>query len=663
MFQQNKKPLALLAIVIFILSIPTANAFLPLEGGNIIIQTTTVNGKQGTYNQTQANNVTINSGGYKINFINGTGATINVKNSNAGKQVNVTISAGAGSGVSSLNSLTGALTIACVSGNTTCTTSGGNTITINTAWNVVTTGLSAQTITKQITLNNLVLGGQMNLAGNTILNTGIITVPTTTGTLAETSQLRTYQNNTGSNLGTSGIGPYSGMSGSVLQFLKLTSANNNCSFSGNTTNVILTCVSGSSSGSQLFDADHASGSTSLVGPRLNATANTAKTISGGNGISFSNANTTHFQINQKIYQNNTINNLAQSVNYNIVRGGVGNVTVTNSTNQVAINLGSNVVVTGGNNQTLSKALNFTLGQEIFVPRGKTWSSLNIGTQLNPPISLRQGDVWIQGSNLAYNDNSNMTQILSVASAIHSLNNLVATTQTFANTANITVSSSINVHTIKTGSNYVMTNGAFQIIAKPIQINQLNDSTAIVDDNDATKKITWDSNGMTTGVTTTIRNNATSSQGINIPATRETETFAMKPQTGLLSNSTTQTLSSLTSSYRMVGYPVSITPQITGNVKISFTTSIADATATDGCSIELFFGTGSAPHSGAGATGTLIGFAIPATSATASASVPLSINYAVTGLVLGTTYWIEPALETITAGTCSVKGGLSIAQEY
>lgn len=49
-----------------------------------------------------------------------------------------------------------------------------------------------------------------------------------------------YQNNTGSNLGTSGTGVYSGTSGSVLQFFKLIPANNLLGITSNATNVILT---------------------------------------------------------------------------------------------------------------------------------------------------------------------------------------------------------------------------------------------------------------------------------------------------------------------------------------------------------------------------------------------------------------------------------------
>ena len=48
-------------------------------------------GSMGTYNETLANNTLINSGGYKINYINGTGDPVHVVNSNSGQQVNITI--------------------------------------------------------------------------------------------------------------------------------------------------------------------------------------------------------------------------------------------------------------------------------------------------------------------------------------------------------------------------------------------------------------------------------------------------------------------------------------------------------------------------------------------------------------------------------------------
>lgn len=98
-----------------------------------------------------------------------------------------------------------------------------------------------------------------------------------------------------SNLGTSGTAVFSGISGSLLQFFKLISGNSNCVITVNSTNVIFTCNSITSINSQ-------------TGPA-----------------------------------------------YNIV-GTLNNVTVTNSTNQGKINLGSRVVIIDGSNQEITKGI-------------------------------------------------------------------------------------------------------------------------------------------------------------------------------------------------------------------------------------------------------------------------------------------------------------------
>lgn len=151
----------------------------------------TQNSNHGTYNQTYANNVLVNSGGHRFNFLNGTNSTIDVVNDPTRNQVNITISSTGGSGtsgVSSLNALTGALTIACVAGNTTCTTSGGNTITINTAYNIATLNLN-EIFSGITTMNNLKLGGQMNINGQTMQSFGhVYSWQNHTGTVCLTNQ-------------------------------------------------------------------------------------------------------------------------------------------------------------------------------------------------------------------------------------------------------------------------------------------------------------------------------------------------------------------------------------------------------------------------------------------------------------------------------------------
>lgn len=93
----------------------------------------------------------------------------------------------------------------------------------------------------------------------------------TTGNILLTT--KTYQNNTGTNLGTSGSGVYSSMSGSALQFLKLISANNNCSFSTNSTNVIITCSDTNTA--QVVNADNGE---SLISSKFNATETKLMTL-------------------------------------------------------------------------------------------------------------------------------------------------------------------------------------------------------------------------------------------------------------------------------------------------------------------------------------------------------------------------------------------------
>ena len=312
----NKTLPILLSILIVFSSLSYAYAFFPLQGEPIIIQNinqTSTN--HGTLNQTQANNATINSGAYKLNFINGTGVTTQVVNSAGGKQVNVTISASGVAGVTSLNALAGALTIIGVDGNTTVSTVGGTQIKINTAWQIVTVNGGSQEITKQLTLDTLVLGGQANGNSQSFINlnhvnstkvfqSGKQVIDTLSGggsvSISGSGNSRTitgstYQNNTGSNLGTSGTGIYSGMSGTVLQFLKLISANSNCSISSNSTNVILTCNTGTDTNTAQLASSSPTGYF-LNDTNNNATQTTVKSVVAGTGIGLSNATAHHLAI-------------------------------------------------------------------------------------------------------------------------------------------------------------------------------------------------------------------------------------------------------------------------------------------------------------------------------------------------------------------------------
>ena len=554
--QKHKAILA--SILILSLFSQSAFAFLPLGADNIIIQNIqTTSTKQGTYNKTLANNTIINSGGIGWNLLNGSGNPIHAVNDPTRNQINITISSTGSAGVTSLNALNGALTIACVSGNTTCTTSGGNTITINTAYNVVTTGLASQEITKQLTLDNLVLGGNANgnnkhftginnlnatkvfqngnqvidslsagtaigLSGSgnsrTVKNIGVVSVAvigsgsTSANTGNITITTKTYQNNTGSNLGTSGTGVYSSMSGSVLQFLKMISANSNCSFSSNTTNVILTCSTGS-----------ANPAPKVV---INSFNSSSFTFGGGPGIS---------------------------------------------------------VLTASSVDTIK----------------------NIG-------------------------------VISLAGTSH----------------NFTSSASTGNLTGNLGDGVVMTGLSAQTITKPLKVNSLNDSSSIVDANAGNKKVTFLNSGATASTTLTVRENQTTSQGLNIPNIVRTETFAIKPQINFTAQAN-RTGTANTGPGVMLGPGTRITPEVTGRIEINVSGYTTSSVAADGCSVQIRYGTGGDPLNGAAASGTKIGSDIVTTMAATTARTGFSNTVQVTGLAIGTPVWIQLSESAVTGGTCTV----------
>lgn len=112
----------------------------------------------------------------------------------------------------------------------------------------------------------------------------------------------------------------------------------------------------------------------------------------------------------------------------------------------------------------------------------------------------------------------------------------------------------------------------------------------------------------------------------------------------------------TSAYTMMGLSGVITPSSLGILQVNICGTIGAAvtgTNTHGISYQIFAGTGAAPTSNHAQTGS--GFGIPATyengfTVTSSADLfkPFAITALVTGLISGTTYWIDLAAKAITA---------------
>lgn len=103
-----------------------------------------------------------------------------------------------------------------------------------------------------------------------------------------------------------------------------------------------------------------------------------------------------------------------------------------------------------------------------------------------------------------------------------------------------------------------------------------------------------------------------------------------------------------------GLAGSITPGVTGRLMIIISGYAQNSTAGLYTAINgIRYGTGTAPAHGAAQTGTLAtGSAAAATSATANAFVPFCISAIVSGLSVGTTYWIDTTYNSSTTGGTS-----------
>lgn len=677
---------------------------------------------QGTYNTTQANNVNINVGGSKINFINGTNGQVNVINSPGKNQVNITIGSTTPTGITSINSQTGpAITIKGAHG--TSVTSSANTITVN----------------------------------STI-----------------------YQNNTGANLGTSGTGVFSSMSGSVLQFLKLISGNSNLVLSSNSTNIIFTLnnvlnsaiirINGNMSANQTIATTTPititdSGSThtigcgtcitsdsdnyltsinSQTGPAINivcASNNTTCTnstnqikINTGNNLAYVAKPQTFTQTNTftkviQTSQNGSVANtgfgtgalnLNDGANYNSAFGNDALFQISNGntssafgalalfsstsgfkntalgagaledimsgSNNIAIGYNAGTSYTGSETNNIIIGASGTTGESNILRIGSilignlntntiiskmkltntaSTVGLNLGTVTSYATSPRQGDIEIVGNSIKFQDNTNTTQTITPSSyltsgtAVTQVNTFTGKVNITGQTGNVTITNSSGIIKIGHGINDFIINGAYQDVSKGAQFDKLNDTSKIVSGKDTTKAITFLNSGMTTGVTTTIRNNATTSQGINIPATRQTETFAIRPQINFTASSN-KTGASTTAG--MLGDGVTLTPSVTGRIEVTVSAYITSSIAADGGVVQIRQITGNCVGNGVALTGTALGSDIKITDAATTGRTPFSITVLTTGLSLGQKYCFELSQQATTGGTFTIFNVMWAAKE-
>ncbi len=233
-----------------------------------------------------------------------------------------------------------------------------------------------------------------------------------------------------------------------------------------------------------------------------------------------------------------------------------------------------------------------------------------------------------------------------ASGVHTIQSAQATNQT------------LNLPTTTATDTLVAQATAAQGASR-LQNKDLDDATtAIVDDGDTTKKLAFSTSGNTTGVTVTLAAQNATSQTMSLPITRQAETIAVKPQAVTTLSTPMNPTGTASATAVMMGLSVTnsaliITPQVTGRVHVTITGVVAQSTTADGAFWDIKMGTGAAPANGAATTGTSYGSQQSMTFLTGVLKVPFSITALVTGLTVGTAYWIDLDLARVTGGTATM----------
>lgn len=117
---------------------------------------------------------------------------------------------------------------------------------------------------------------------------------------------------------------------------------------------------------------------------------------------------------------------------------------------------------------------------------------------------------------------------------------------------------------------------------------------------------------------------------------------------------------------MMGLAGAIKPMKSGKVMIIVSGNIDNNTIGDGAQTQIRYGTGTAPTNGAALTGTAVGGLAkinnPLLALLVAGSGNFTCNAIVSGLTLGTTYWIDQSLARITGGTARLTNiSLSVVE--
>ncbi|MFZ1077203.1 MAG: hypothetical protein WAN47_07220 [Nitrosotalea sp.] len=157
-------------------------------------------------------------------------------------------------------------------------------------------------------------------------------------------------------------------------------------------------------------------------------------------------------------------------------------------------------------------------------------------------------------------------------------------------------------------------------------------------------------------TTKISNAAVAAnETLNLPLTKETETFAVRPQINYtvghaaLGNATGPTAATVV----MMGDYATLTPEVTGNVEVTISGYVDTGSNGGGCVIEIRYSTSNMGINGATLAGTELGSDLSVKIPTSGDPIPFARTGEITGLTPGTTEYVDLAAARTTSGSTCV----------
>jgi hypothetical protein len=97
----------------------------------------------------------------------------------------------------------------------------------------------------------------------------------------------------------------------------------------------------------------------------------------------------------------------------------------------------------------------------------------------------------------------------------------------------------------------------------------------------------------------------------------------------------------------------ITPRVTGKIFVTIAGSMQSNSASGGAVAQIRYGTGTPPANGAAFTGTAIGGIASRGVLAANTLIPFSLSAVITGLTLGTAYWLDLGYAASAAGSAAL----------